>query len=90
MSGEDISLHWGAALPVVVSLLLIVGSPVFATQEFGIGDVYTDDGYVVYFDPSDGAFCFLPPTSLELEDTDTANAIWSERKLFMPYNLYNL
>ena len=91
MSGEDISLHWGAVLPAVVSLLIILGSPVFAAnglEDLGIGDVYTDDDYVVYFDAHDGAFCFPPPT--ELEDSDTLNTIFTERKLFMPYNVYTL
>jgi hypothetical protein len=91
VSGEDVGLHWGAALPAAVSLLIILVAPVFAIQgigDLGIEDVYTDGGYVVHFDPPEGGFCFPPPTSLE--DTDTVDTVWSERKLFMPYDVYTL
>ncbi len=97
MSGEDIGLRWGAVLPGVVSLLLILGSPVFAngeqTQELenlGIEDVYTDDGYLVYSGPQGGVYYFPSDKDLELEDSDIANTVWSERKLYMPYNVYYL
>ncbi|MBU2560473.1 hypothetical protein KKA03_06215 [archaeon] len=62
MSGEDIGLHWGAVVPAVVSLLLILGSPVFAqgnhTGELRNLEIevvytnpyfYTDDGYAGYY-----------------------------------------
>lgn len=93
MSGEDISLHWGAVLPAVVSLLIILVSPVFAAQglvDIGIGDVYTDDGYVVNSNPEDSEYYFPTDRDLELEDPDTFNTIFSERKIYMPYNIYNL
>ena len=91
VSKEDIGLHFGAVLPAAVSLMLILASPVFASQgleDLEIGDIYTDEGYVVYFNAQDGAFCFPPPT--KLEDSDTLNTVFSERKLYMPYSVYSL
>jgi hypothetical protein len=97
VSGEDVGLHWGAVLPGVVLLLLILGSPVFADgkqaqelENLGMGDVYTDGGYLVYSDPQNGVYYFPSDEDLELEDSDTVNTVWSERKLYMSYNVYYL
>lgn len=211
MNEEDVGLHLGAILPAVVSLLLILGSPVFA-QGKHIGELkhleievvytdpyfYTDDGYagyyiglpmtyelrikntgkrtfkhlditaiheyhesgtcyrysegityskgdplpgdttqkwsdvtlrggdeiilegryvppmatcdgldqthviikhsnngkeeaaVIYFEPEAGVYCPPPPDAVEFEESDTVQTIYTERKLYMPYNKYYL
>ncbi len=90
-------MHWPPVIWGVVLLCMILASPVFAdekeTEEImgpEIEVVYTDNGCVVYFDPQDGIFYPPPPGDFEPGDSDTINTIFSERKLFMPYNTYEL
>jgi hypothetical protein len=97
VSGEDVGLHWGAILLGIVSFLLILGSPVFANEEYDgdlknlqIEGVYTDDGLVAYPELEGGRLHYPTPEDLELEESDTITTIYSERKLYMPYNVYYL
>jgi hypothetical protein len=50
VSGEDVGLHWGAVLPAVVSLFLILGSPVFAYGKHA-GELKNLEIEVVYTNP---------------------------------------
>ena len=76
---------------------MVLANPAFADEEqteeimdSEIEVVYNDDGYVFYFEPQTGEFYFPSLQDSALDDSDIINTFFSERKLFMPYNTYEL